>query len=300
MFPFLQGLILLIAGAMGYILSGYNGARVVLRKLGPINSWIVVPTLFYVAAVDRGLLPSDLNIFLLLGVFLLVMVPLLILLCKGFDGPLLGSVVLASTLMNSVNLPFSLLLILQGSYAYAAIFASGVSFMRPLVAMATYRLVVGRSGSTHSLTYIQGGMSLIGLLAGGISHYLFIISSEAISLTTVVGLALVIFAFGSTLRETGLQFNHQYKRALLVVTIMRALVSVAMISSLGYFFLLRGEVKAIREIALVSSMPPAVTDSVFARIYGFDVKFTVLATFILTPFNAVEGVGVYYLLSVLR
>jgi len=169
MSQFTQGLVLLTSGVLGYLLaSTWAGTVNVLKFVNPLNSWFVIPMLFFMGVIDRGLLPEDLNLFLLLVVYLLLIVPVILLMSKGMSRPTLGSVILAGAFMNSVNLPFSLLLILQGSYGYAATFTSGVSFFRPIVALTAYHLLMGRNGKTSPQTYVQGSLSIAGLLTGGI------------------------------------------------------------------------------------------------------------------------------------
>jgi predicted permease len=295
MSQFTQGLVLLTSGVLGYLLTSTRSGTVnVLKFLNPLNSWFIIPMLFFMGVIDRGLLPEDLDLFLLLVVYLLLIVPVILLMGKGLSGQTLGSVILAGALMNSVNLPFSLLLILQGSYGYAATFASGVSFFRPIVALVAYQLLMGRSGRASTQTYVQGSLSIVGLLTGGILHPFLHLPPLVTSLSTVIGLSVIIFSFGVSLRALGVSVNSVERKGFTLVALTRCVLSPILILVLSLLFL-RGNTDALRQVVLESAMPPAVTDSVFARIYGFDLKFTLAVTLVLTPVNTVEGVLLYYL-----
>ncbi len=113
-------------------------------------------------------------------------------------------------------------------------------------------------------------------------------------MSTVVGLSAIIFSFGVSLRVLGVSVNSAERKGLTLVALTRCVLSPLLILALGFLFL-RGNTDALRQVVLESAMPPAVTDSVFVRIYGFDLKFTLAVTLLLTPVNTVEGVFLYYL-----
>lgn len=142
---------------------------------------------------------------------------------------------------------------------------------------------MGKSKGAGVRTYVQGSLSIAGVVVGGIVHLFVEVPDTVVQLSTVMALSLIIFSFGVTLRVVGLELSPEHRSGLKFVALVRSVLSVVIVVLLGYFVFLKGHPVALREVALESSMPPAVTDSVFARIYDFDVKFTVLATLVLLP-----------------
>jgi len=291
----LQGITFLVSGTLGYLSTRFNSAKNIFNVTNLLNSWIIIPLLFYLSLLEIGITITSLNIFLTLLTYILITFPVLIFLTNKMQSDLRGSVIMASILMNSVNLPFSLLLVLKGSYSYAALYAAGVATIRPFLAYLTYILVHSIDKTKRNIINIPTLLPIISTICGGISHYFIALPSIITNFIVVIGVSLVVYNFGMTLGMSGLFFKVVKTKQSIIVITFRAIVSPLLTLALSRYAYIGNENEIIREILLTSAMPPAITDAALARIYSFNVKYTVAITTFLTPINGLEGVILYYL-----
>jgi predicted permease len=291
-----QGIVFLTAGIIGYLSSSLRSLMIILRITNLLNSWIIIPLLFYLSLLERGIGLVDLNIFLVLLTYVMIAFPILILLTKRLPSDLRGSVIMESILMNSVNLPFSLLLVIKGSYSFAALYAAGVTTIRPFLAYLTYAIVYSKDKRIRGRINLPTLLPIISTILGGMSHGFISLPQLITNTIVILGVSLVIYNFGITLGMTGLSLKVIKAKQSLIVIMFRSFLCPLLTLIFSNIYL-KGENEAIREILLTSAMPPAVTDAALARIYSFNVQFTVTITTFLTPINGLEGVLLYYLLS---
>jgi predicted permease len=285
------------------LLSRLDTSGRITGAVGFLNVWVALPGLFFIIYLTRGILSEDAGIAAFSVAFTLAMLGFLLLSSRGMRAEVRGAVVLNGAFVNAVNLPFPILLAAMGTYSYAATFAAMLSAMQILTARALQRRL--RTGA-------QGGMKeslaravpLAGLGAGILLHYLLWPPAPSGSLTTIADLAenlliaAVFFTFGVSLGRSisgpspalGLS-----SRPFVTLALSRAVVGplLALILAVPLGFLS----PVYLQLVFVAAMPPAVINTVLARVYGFDIESTARWTAILTPFNTAEGLLLLYLMG---
>ncbi len=214
-----------------------------------------------------------------------------------------GSVVLNGAFVNGINLPFPLLQILLGSYSYAVSFATTNNLVQIVVA----KLLQGRfkTGQGSGLRgSVARAVPLVALGAGVALHYGIwaSISTQAAvdDANTLVDFLIAVnfvyfgFSLGSSISMPGSQYSLR-SRPFLTTALFRIVVGPLL--GIALAVPLRGNSQVFLQLIFEAMMPPAVTNTIFASIYGFDVTFAAKSATILTPINTAEALGVFFLLQ---
>jgi predicted permease len=205
--------------------------------------------------------------------------------------------------VNAVNLPFPILQVTMGTYSYAATFAATLSAMQILTARGLQQWL--HTGSQVSARgSLARGAPLAALGVGVLLHYLLWPSAPPGDVTTTTDLAqnaliaAIFISFGVSLgqsisaRGPTLDLaSRPFLTTVLARSVVGPLLALVLAIPLGV------ESAVYLQVVFVAAMPPAVVNTLLARVYGFDVESTVRWTAILTPINTAEGILLLYLLG---
>ena len=301
--PLYQAVLFILAGTLGFFLSRARSLGRFADVVSFLNVWIALPGLFFVIYVTRGIVSEDIGIVTFSAVFTLALVWLLLTASKGMTGSVRGAVVLNGAFVNAINLPFPILQVMMGTYTYAATFAATTSAMQIVVArLLQQHLGTGSGGGVRAS--LTRAAPLVALGAGALLHYVIWPASPPNSLTEGADLienALIaaIFlhfgvALGRSLAESGPAFGLG-SRPFLATALTRCALGpvLALLLALPLGF---GSAVYL-QMVFVATMPPAIINSLIARVYGFDADSSAKWTTILTPINTAEAVALLLILN---
>jgi predicted permease len=300
--PIEQGIIFTAAGALGVALSRLGTPVKNFRVISLLNVWIALPGIFLTVYLTRGLLFEDLGITIFTTIFILISLGLLVISTRSLDGKVRGSVIMNGTFVNSINLPFPILQVLMGTFSYAVAFATVSNMVHIFVAKA---LQVGLK--TGPSSGVRGSLArtvpLAAFAAGVLLHYTVwpaspspvVIGETDTLLNLLIAVNFVYFgiSLGNSLRVSRSQYS-LLSRPFLTVALFRILIGP--ILAMGLAIPLGAGSAVYLQMVFQATMPPAITSTVLAGIYGFDEAFSARSTTVLTPINTVESIGVFYLL----
>jgi predicted permease len=273
------------------ILFGFIGlgvlSKVFLQNIKLFNklihylSWliyyVILPLVFIDIFALRGLELADLNItltamtYVAMSVFALMKIP-----C-GNNKKLRNAVIITSIFQNNVFLGFPVLLLLFNDISAAAMYS--------LVVFILHILVAGLLGVSHENILVSIGKIPIiyGFSIGVLIHYIvyneyLLIAPYMNPLHSILSYGAV-YILGYTLPLT-LRYVRTSIRASYIVSIWRFLVSPIIHLILLAIFVLPE--LYWKEVMILSIMPPAVMNTVIARIYGWRPEFVASITFLLT------------------
>ena len=303
MTPVDQGVLFIIAGSFGFFVSRAKGSGRFASVVSFVNIWIALPGLFFIIYLTRGILSEDAGIAAFSVVFTLAILGFLITSSRGMAGEVRGAVVLNGAFVNAVNLPFPILQATMGTYSYAATFAAMLSAMQIIAARVLQQRL--RTGSSKgALDSLARSAPLIALAAGILLHYVAWPASPSLGVADVSDLAenlliaAIFVSFGVSLsgsisrpgRALGLS-SRAFKVTALARAVVGPVLALLFAASLGF-----GSAVYL-QMVFVAAMPPAVVNTLLARVYGFDADSTARWTAILTPLNTAEGIILLYLLG---
>lgn len=301
--PVDQAALFLLAGGLGFLLSLARSPARIADAIGFLNVWIALPGLFFVIYVTRGIVSEDIGIVTFSAVFTLATVSLLMIASRGMSGAVRGTVILNGAFVNAINLPFPILQVMMGTYTYAATFAATTSAIQIVVArLLQQHLRTGAGGGAR--VSIARGAPLIALGAGALLHY--VIWPAAPSNNLVEGadlvenalIAAVFLHFGLALGRSLAASGHTFgpgSRPFLTTALSRCALGPVLALLLA---LPLGVGSAVYlQMVFVATMPPAIINTLIARVYGFDADSSAKWTTILTPINTVEAVALLLILS---
>jgi predicted permease len=268
-----------------------------------VNVWVAVPGIFLLVYLSRGILAEDADITLFTVLFTSISVGLLLLLTRKMPNELRGSVVLNGAFVNGINLPFPLLQVLMGSYSYAVSFATANNIVQIVVAkLLQGRFKTGRGGGTRGS--IARAVPLVALGTGLVLHYAvwssistpIVVDDTGALVDLLIAVNFVYFGFslGSSMSMPGAQYSLR-SRPFLTTAIFRILAGPLL--GIALAIPLKGNFQVFLQVVFEAMMPPAVTNTIFASIYGFDVTFAAKSATVLTPINTLEAIGVFFLLQ---
>jgi len=290
-----QGLFLLASAIIGYFLHN----RLSIRIVTFINTWLNLPLIFLVTYLTRGFEISDVQIFLTSLIYNLSMLFIVLYLTRGIDSFARGSIIINSIFMNTINLPFSLLLVFRGTYDIAATFAVSATIMRLPITIITYSYLSRGNKSNRvnnvsvntnrSLTQLSRYLPVITFLIGGAMHYVIpninsILNENVVNTINLVLIIVVLYEFGYQIRRVAgeITIKDITSKPYIIIYVSRLLISPVIIFStllaLGAF-----SRRIIEQVMVTAMMAPAITNVVWAKVYGFDTKIVVKSTIVLTP-----------------
>ncbi len=260
------------------IFRGRNWFGVVVNGLSKFVYYVLVPIVFYDIFMVRGLDIADLGILGTSTIYVVVSVSALMVLLRGRRTSLRNGMIITSTFQNAVFLGFPVVMLLFGDLTPAAMYSLTLFIYHLIVAGL---LASGKSRLVRSLLNLP---ILYGFLAGSAAHYTLnssIIGSIHPLLEPSHPLLsyTAVFVLGATIPfELGIV--HKHKLELLLVGSWRFVASpIIHYAALQLFGL---PPLYDTEILVLSLMPPAVMNTVLARIYGWEPELVAGATMIYT------------------
>ncbi|QGA69093.1 hypothetical protein [Sulfolobus sp. E11-6] len=280
----LQGLFLLLSAILGYFLHNKLSVKIV----SFVNNYINLPTIFFITYLQRGFEVSDAKIFLASVLYNFLMLAIVLYLTRDISPFVRGAVLINSIFMNTINLPFSILLVFRGNYEISATVAVAMATLRLPIAMIVFTyLNKGKSLVPNGLmTNLSRYLPVIAFLVGSGLHYVIgsILSENDVNTINLILILIVLYEFGYQIKRVigEMKIENVISKPYIIIYISRLAISPILIF---FILLVLGLTsKAIIEQVMVTGMmAPAITNVIWARIYGFDVETTVRSTLILTP-----------------
>jgi predicted permease len=211
-------------------------------------------------------------------------------------------VVMTGTFVNSINLPFPILQVLMGTFSYAVAFAT-VSNMIQIVLAKALQVGLKTGLGTGVGVSLARAVPLAAFAAGVLLHYTVwpavpspVLAGETDTLVNLLIAANFVYfgiSLGNSLRVSRSQYS-LLSRPFLTVALFRILIGP--ILAIGLAVPLGAGSAVYLQMVFQATMPPAITNTVIAGIYGFDEAFSARSTTILTPVNTLESIGIFYLL----
>lgn len=300
--PVDQGLLFLAAAGLGLALSRTTKSTRYLGAISFLNVWVALPGIFFVVYLTRGVLAEDAGIVVFSSAFTVVMLGLLAATTRRMAGEIRGSVILNGTFVNAINLPFPLLQLLMGTYSYAATFATTTSVIQ-IVAAKILQSRLGTGSGRGAGASAARVAPLVAFGAGVVLHYLVWPATapaglaEAADTIENILIAVIFVHFGMALGGSFSAPSSRYSpvsRPFLTTALFRTFVGplLGMILAIP----LGWGSGVYLQMVFEATMPPAIINTVLARIYGFDADSTSKSTTLLTPINTVEAVALFFIL----
>jgi predicted permease len=245
--------------------------------LGWLIYYIILPLVFIDIFALRGLELADLNITLTAMIYIAISVLTLLKIPCDSDKRLRNAVVITSIFQNNVFLGFPVLLLLFNNISAAAMYS--------LVVFILHILVAGLLSVSHENLLVSIGKIPIiyGFSIGVLVHYT--VYNEYLPIAPYMNPLHSVLSYGAvyilgyTLPLT-LGYVKTSVKASYIITIWRFLVSPIIHFALLTVFVLSE--LYWKEVMILSIMPPAVMNTVIARIYGWRPEFIASITFLLT------------------
>lgn len=236
------------------------------------------PIMFYNIFATRGLDLADASITILVTVYVLLSILILYPFLRSYSPVMRNPIILTSIFPNVVFLGFPILLTLYGDITYASLYS---------LVMLVYNITVGGllGARRHEVFYAVVKLPIIyGFIVGVLVHYMFPLVIEPTVLYTKA-LSSIIATYGAALvlgysLPVTLSNTREYYAPTLIQGFYRFVVSpiihyvLAMLLSLP-------EV-AVKQLLVESIMPPALTNTILARVHGWNYEYTATSTLITT------------------
>ncbi len=277
-------LLMLLLG-VGWVVKLYStrhGKRELCDKVFDVFTKLLYnlffPIMFYNIFADRGLNLADASITILVTVYVTLSILLLYPLLKNFNPRIRNPIILTSIFPNVVFLGFPVLLALYGDITYASLYS---------LVMLVYNITVGGllGARRHEVFYAVVKLPILyGFMIGVIVHYTLpsiavptiMYTKTLSSIITTYGAALVL---GYSLPAT-LSNMREYYTPTLIQGVYRFTVSPIIHYTLAILLALPD--MAVKQLLAESIMPPALTNTILARVHGWDYEYTATSTLITT------------------
>lgn len=301
--PVDQAALFILAGALGFFLSRTRSSGRFAGAVSILNVWIALPGLFFVIYVTRGIVSQDIGIVTFSAVFTLATVWFLLNMSKGMTGAVRGAVVLNGSFVNAINLPFPILQVMMGTYTFAATFAATTSAIQIVAARLLQRHLKTGSGGGARASFTRAA-PLVALGAGALLHYAIWPAAPSISLSECTDLienfliAAIFLHFGVALGRSLVGSGRAFglgTRPFLATALARCVLGPVLALVLAIPLGVGSPVYL--QMVFVATMPPAIVNTLIARVYGFDADSSAKWTTILTPINTVEAVALLLILN---
>ncbi len=248
------------------------------KYLSSFLYYVLIPVVFFNVFMKRGLEVADTGIFIIATIYVVVSVSSLLIFTRRMKRETRNALVITSTFQNAIFLGFPVILILYGNLQVAAMYS---------LVLFIYHIVVAgllATGSSKIAKQVLRIPLLYGFTAGIIAH--IVMDEELItSLSRILDPAGPLLSYSATFvlgATIPLKLNPVLQRRFEVVLIgiWRFLVSPAIHYAV---LIITGLSWSIGEqILILSVMPPAVMNTVLARIYDWDPELVAGATMIHT------------------
>lgn len=237
----------------------------------------LLPLLFFNIFYTRGLNIADINISVIVSLYVIISISLLWPASHKLALGLRRSLVTSSIFSNAIFLGFPILYFLYNDITYASLYS---------LVLLSYNIAIGGLlGAERNIAKNIAKIPLIyGFTAGVLAHYYaswmgeFIVAyiDEPVSKLTTYG-SIIIVGFSIPLT---MHFIRKYWKLILLQGLFRYTVS-----PLIHHILLLAlpiPVKGYYQLMVESIMPPGLINTVLARIHGWDHEYAASATLVLT------------------
>jgi len=260
-----------------YLLGKYKLIDHSVQFFSKIIYYIILPLVFIDTFARRGLELADLSILIVSVTYVVISIVVLLFIPFKKNGALRKAVLLMSIFQNNVFLGFPVLLLLYNDISAAAMYSLIIFVLHISVAGL---LAGGRENILYSVAKIP---VLYGFILGTLIHYT--IYRQYLSIAFILSPFHTILSYGAvyvlgyTLPLT-LGHVREYMEVLYITSIWRLGVS----PLIHYILLLLVPIPLLyyKEIMVLSFLPPAVMNTVIARIYGWKPEVVASITMILT------------------
>lgn len=265
-------------GVLSRVLMGKNKLfNLFMNVLNKFIYYILLPFVFLDIFASRGVELADINIALTAFIYVVISVIVLLKIPLNYDRGLRNSIVITSIFQNNVFLGFPVLLIMFNDISAAAMYSLVIFILHILVA----GLLAARK--ENILVSILKIPIIYGFIAGTIIHYIIYEQYQAITHITIYTHSLLsysaVYVLGYTLPLT-LSHIKQYMKALYITGTWRFLASPLIHYTILSFLTIPN--LYWKEIMILSIMPPAVMNTVIARVYNWKPELVASTTLILT------------------
>ena len=295
-------MLFIAAAVLGLMLSRLGAPRRNFRVVGFVNIWIAVPGIFLIVYLTRGFLVEDIGVSIFSAALTFILIGLLVLATRGMVKEFRGSVILNGAFVNAINLPLPILQVLTGNYSYAVTFATTMTVIQILAAAIFQGYLRTSSGCGGGVSFARL-VPLLSFATGVVLHYTvwpIAATSVVVGDTDVIVnflIAIIFVYFGLSFGASLITSSSKYKlvsRPFLATAMFRLLVG-PLLGLVLAIPLGKGS-DVYLQMVFLATMPPAITNTVLAAIYGFDGVLTAKATSVLTPINTVEAIALFYIL----
>lgn len=295
-------MLFIAAAVLGLMFSRLGAPRRNFRVVGFVNIWIAVPGIFLIVYLTRGFLVEDIGVSIFSAALTFILIGLLVLATRGMVKEFRGSVILNGAFVNAINLPLPILQVLTGNYSYAVTFATTMTVIQILAAAIFQGYLRTSSGCGGGVSFARL-VPPLSFATGVVLHYTvwpIAATSVVVGDTDVIVnflIAIIFVYFGLSFGASLITSSSQYKlvsRPFLATAMFRLLVG-PLLGLVLAIPLGKGS-DVYLQMVFLATMPPAITNTVLAAIYGFDGVLTAKATSVLTPINTVEAIALFYIL----
>ena len=260
-----------------YLFGKYRLVDQFVQLFSKIIYYIILPLVFIDTFAKRGLEFADLSILMVSTTYVVISIVVLLFIPLKKNGALRKAVLLMSIFQNNIFLGFPVLLLLYNDISAAAMYSLIIFVLHISVAGL---LAGGRESILYSVAKIP---VLYGFVLGMLIHYT--IYSQYLSIAFILSPFHTILSYGAvyvlgyTLPLT-LGHVREYMEALCITSIWRLGVS----PLIHHILLLLVPIPLLyyKEIMVLSFLPPAVMNTVIARIYDWKPEVVASITMILT------------------
>ena len=260
-----------------YFLGRYWLIDRFVQVFNKIIYYVILPIVFVDTFAKRGLGLADLSILIITLAYIVISVVILFIVPLKKNGSLKKAVLITSIFQNHTFLGFPLLLILYNDITAAAMYS--------LIMFVSHISIAGiLAGSKENILYSIAKIPVLyGFVFGILIHYTCYRQYLAIEFvfspfSTILSYGAV-FVLGYTLPLT-LGHVKEYIDALYITATWRLIAS----PLIHYILMLVVPMPLLyyKEIMFLSFLPPAVTNTVIARIYNWKPEVVASITMILT------------------
>ncbi len=260
-----------------YLFGKYKLVDQSIQFFSKIIYYIILPLVFIDTFAKRGLGLADISILIVSVTYVVTSIVVLSLIPLKKNGSLKKAVLLMSIFQNNVFLGFPVLLLLYNDISAAAMYSLIIFVLHISVAGL---LAGGRESILYSVAKIP---VLYGFISGTLIHYT--IYKQYLSIAYILSPFHTILSYGAVYvlgYTLPLTLGHvkEYMEALYITSIWRLGAS----PLIHYILLLLVPMPLLyyKEIMVLSFLPPAVMNTVIARIYGWKPEVVASITMILT------------------
>ena len=224
------------------------------------------PLMFFNIFAERGLSLADLSITILVLSYTIISLAVLYMITRGYSGKLRNAVIVTLIFPNTIFLGFPVVMTLCGDITYASLYS---------LVMLVLNITVGgllgmqRHGIVWSIIKLP---ILYGFVSGVIAHYvigdtIITFMSFAKTLTSIISTygAALVMGYSIPVSTTILS---QYYKLIGLQIIYRFVISPLIHHTLTIPLTL--PYNAYRQVIIESMMPPALINTILARVHGWD------------------------------